>query len=50
MGKMDEISLWERNITKNEVNEIIELGLDGYLAVNSAEKLATTWATVKSKR
>ena len=35
---------------KNEVNEIIELGLDGYLAVNSAEKLATTWATVKSKR
>ena len=49
MGKMGEISLWERNITKNEVQEIIEKGLDGYLAVDPVKKLATKWGRIKSQ-
>jgi hypothetical protein len=50
VGMMDEISVWERGFSQEEVQEIIEKGLDGFLAVNPAEKLATTWAKVKSSR
>ena len=47
---MGEISVWERGFSQEEVQEIIEKGLDGFLAVNPVEKLATTWAKVKSSR
>ena len=50
VGMMDEISVWERGFSQEEVQEIIEKGLDGFLAVNPVEKLATTWAKVKSSR
>ena len=50
VGMMDEISVWERGFSQEEIQEIIEKGLDGFLAVNPVEKLATTWATVKAKR
>ena len=50
VGMMDEISVWERGFSQKKIQEIIEKGLDGFLAVNPVEKLATTWATVKAKR
>ena len=49
-GMMDEVSVWEYGFSQEEIQEIIEKGLDGFLAVNPVEKLATTWATVKSSR
>ena len=49
-GMMDEVSVWEYGFSQEEIQEIIEKGLDGFLAVNPVEKLASTWATVKSSR
>lgn len=47
---MDEVSIQEREFRKKKEQEITEKGLEGFLAVNPATKLAMTWAPVKLSR
>ena len=42
-GIIDEVGLWDRALSEQEINQVKEDGL----AVESAEKLATTWGTIK---
>ena len=49
VGMMDEISVWERGFNRQEVQKIMEQGLDGFLAVSPFGKLAIVWAKLKSK-
>ena len=50
VGMMDEISVWERGFNRQEVQKIIEKGLDGFLVVSPLGKLAIVWAKLKSKK
>ena len=50
VGMMDEISVWERGFNRQEVQKIIEKGLDGFLVVSPFGKLAIAWAKLKSKK
>ncbi len=47
-GLMDELNVWKRGLTEEEVNGIMELGIEDFLAVEAHGKLATTWAKLKS--
>ena len=47
-GLMDELNVWKRGLTEEEVNSIMDLGLEEFFAVEAHGKLATTWAKLKS--
>ncbi len=47
-GLMDELNIWKRGLTEEEVNGIMELGLEEFFAVEAHGKLATTWGKLKS--
>ncbi|MBD3184799.1 hypothetical protein GF312_21130 [Candidatus Poribacteria bacterium] len=47
-GVMDEISLWKRALTLDEITAIMNNGLEDFMAVNPAESLSTTWGKIKS--
>lgn len=47
-GLMDELNVWKRGLTEEEVNGIMELGIEDFLAVEAHGKLATTWGKLKS--
>ena len=49
MGYWDDIGFWNRPLSADEVNELIEKGLPNFLAVSPQGKLATTWATLKTR-
>ena len=40
-GLMDDLNVWKRGLTKEEVNMIMEDGVDAFLAVEAQGKLAT---------
>jgi hypothetical protein len=44
-GIMDEVAIWDRGLTPDEINELIRDGLPA--AVEPEGKLATTWADIK---
>jgi len=48
-GVMDEIAIFNVALDENEINNIMTNGLKTVLAVEQTDKLATTWATVKTK-
>lgn len=48
-GLMDELNVWKRGLTEEEVNSIMELGIEEFFAVEAQGKLATTWGKLKSK-
>jgi len=48
-GILDDIGFWNRPLSEDEVNELIEKGLPNFLAVSPRGKLATTWATLKTR-
>lgn len=47
-GLMDELNVWKRGLTEEEVNGIMELGIEEFFAVEAQGKLATTWGKLKS--
>ena len=47
-GLMDELNVWKRGLTEEEVNAIMEFGIEEFFAVEAQGKLATTWGKLKS--
>ena len=47
-GLMDELNVWKRGLTEEEVTGIMELGIEEFFAVEAQGKLATTWGKLKS--
>ena len=46
-GLMDELNIWKRGLTQDEVNTIMNDGVTTFLAVEAKGKLATTWGSLK---
>ena len=49
-GLMDDLNIWKRGLTEEEVNIIMSDSVDAFLAVAAQGKLATTWGTLKASR
>ena len=49
-GLMDDLNVWKRGLTEEEVNTIMNDGVDGFLAVEARGKLTTTWGRLKTAR
>ena len=49
-GLMDELNVWKRGLTEEEVNTIMNEGVDAFLAVEAHGKLATTWGKLKASK
>ena len=47
-GLMDELNVWKRGLTEEEVNSIMNDGIEEFFAVEAQGKLATTWGRLKS--
>ena len=45
---IDEVVIYSKALTEEEVKASMELGVDGVLAVEAKNKLATTWGQLKS--
>ena len=46
-GLMDELNVWKRGLTEEEVNMIMNDGVEAFLSVEARGKLATTWGKLK---
>ena len=46
-GLMDELNVWKRGLTQDEVKAIMNEGLEEYFAVEAQGKLTTTWGNLK---
>ena len=49
-GLMDDLNVWKRGLTEEEVNTIMNDGVDAFLAVEAQGKLATTWGKLKASK
>ena len=49
-GLMDDLNIWKRGLSEEEVNTIMNDGVDGFLAVEARGKLTTTWGRLKTAR
>ena len=49
-GLMDDLNVWKRGLTEEEVNMIMNDGVDAFLAVEAQGKLATKWAKLKASK
>lgn len=49
-GQMDEVRISNIARTEQEIQTLMDKGIEGVLAVTSEDKLATTWGALKSKR
>jgi hypothetical protein len=49
-GLMDDLNIWKRGLTEEEVNMIMNDGVDAFLAVEAQGKLATTWGKLKTSK
>ena len=49
-GLMDDLNVWKRGLTEEEVNIIMSEGVDAFLAVEAHGKLATTWGKLKASK
>ena len=49
-GLMDDLNIWKRGLTEEEVNIIMSNSVDAFLAVEARGKLTTTWGTLKASR
>jgi len=47
-GLMDDLNVWKRGLTEEEVKFIMDNGVGGFLAVESQGKLTTTWGRLKA--
>lgn len=48
-GLMDELNVWKRGLTQDEVKSIMDNGIGVFLAVNAKGKLTTQWGRIKSE-
>lgn len=48
-GYMDEVRISNIARTQDEIQELMNIGIEGVLPVTPKEKLATTWGQVKSR-
>ena len=48
-GIIDEVRLWNRALSENDINTFKDQGAKGALAVTSSGKLSTTWGYLKRK-
>ncbi len=49
-GLMDDLNVWKRGLTEEEVNTIMNDGVEAFLAVEAQGKLTTTWGRLKTPR
>ena len=49
-GLMDDLNIWKRGLTEEEVNIIMNDSVEAFLAVEAHGKLATTWGRLKASR
>ena len=49
-GLMDDLTVWKRGLTEEEVNGIMNDGVEAFLAVEARGKLATTWGKLKASK
>ena len=49
-GIVDEVRLWNRVLSDDEMAESMEMGAAEFLAVNPKDKLATSWGKIKKLR
>ena len=50
-GVVDEVVIFKRGLTEKEVNSLMNQGLEkllGFQAVSAQDKMATTWARLKT--
>ena len=47
---MDDLNVWKRGLTEEEVNVIMNDGFEGFLAVEAQGKLTTTWGRLKTSK
>ena len=50
LGMIDEVRIWNRALTDEEVNEQMEKGHFELFPVDPRQKLATTWGTIKTEK
>ncbi len=50
LGLIDEVRIWNRALTEEEVIQEMEMGYPAGTAVDARDKLATTWGTLKARR
>jgi len=48
-GMIDEVAVYNRALSEDELTKLMEEGLKGIQSVRPLDKLATTWATIKSQ-
>ena len=46
-GMIDEVRLWNRSLSENDINKFKDQGADGAFAVTPSDKLSTTWGYLK---
>ncbi len=46
-GRMDEVRISNIARSQQEIQELMDKGIEGVLAVNPQDKLATTWGKLK---
>jgi len=49
-GLMDDLNIWKRGLTEEEVNAIMNDGVEAFLAVEAQGKLATAWGRLKASK
>ena len=49
-GLMDDLNVWKRGLTEEEVNMIMNDSVEEFLAVQARGKLATTWGKLKTSK
>ena len=49
-GLMDELNVWKRGLTEEEVNAIMNDSVETFLAVEAHGKLATSWGRLKASQ
>ena len=48
-GALDEIGFWNRPLSEDEVQEVMESGIGAFLAVSARDKVTTTWGAIKGR-
>ncbi len=47
-GAIDEVTIWSRDLTQDEIGILATKGIEAIQAVDPAHKLATTWSRIKT--
>ena len=50
LGMIDEVRIWNRALSEDEVNEQMNMGHFEFFAVDPMHKLATTWGSLKAQK